>query len=91
MTEFKAPPNEYKPSCARAYSRGLDGTALLPPAVLPPVSPPALLPPAKGPGAHGLRPRALLCDGYGSAPARRAAATASPRVWAPSLRMAERR
>jgi hypothetical protein len=29
--------------------------------------------------------------GYGSNPARRAAATASVRVWAPSLRMAERR
>ncbi len=28
---------------------------------------------------------------YGSAPARRAATTASRRVWAPSFRMAERR
>ncbi|CAK7279946.1 hypothetical protein SGPA1_10724 [Streptomyces misionensis JCM 4497] len=33
----------------------------------------------------------FLSGGYGSSPARRAAVTASPRVWAPNFRMAERR
>ncbi|GHD90792.1 hypothetical protein GCM10010508_36780 [Streptomyces naganishii JCM 4654] len=52
----------------------------------------SLLSPQKGPGGI---PGVLLSEGavevYGSSPARRADTTASPLVWAASLRMAERR
>lgn len=95
MTEFKAAPIEYAPrthSLRRYPGHPADGT-------------PTTDRPARGgsrPAAAGTRtpprptaspavPRQGTARSYGSTPARRAAATASPRVWAPSLRMAERR
>jgi hypothetical protein len=83
MTEFKASLNEYKP-----HARS--------PSTVPPR--PRGRYSHRRPGGIPAEPvravrgeRRTVRAAYGSTPARRAAATASPRVWAPSLRMAERR